>query len=100
MIKTKFYTSKDCVSNSYGEDYAGKILVLPVKSFSADYQQPHYQLFRAEGGFGCSPETMGTAVFGKFLFDGEDCRYRRNDFIGVLKPELAAELSKEDYPFL
>ena len=100
MIKTKFYTSEDCIANSYRHHYDGQILVLPVSSFSTEYQHPQYQLFRANGGFGCDPEKLGTAVFGKFLFDGEECRYRRNDFIGILKPEIEAELSKEDYPFL
>jgi hypothetical protein len=100
LIKTKFYTGNDTVERSYSLGYEGQILVLPVSSFSKQYQEPQFQLFRANGGFGCSPETMGTAVFGHFIYDGEECRYSRNDFIGVLKPELVAELNEEDFPFL
>jgi hypothetical protein len=100
LIKAEVYTSDECIQGSYSEDYEGKILVLPTQSFHPVYREAKYQLFRATGGFGCSPDTLGTAVFGHFIYDGEECRYRRGDFVGVLKPELVAELDEDDFPFL
>lgn len=91
----KQFTGEHVVEGSYREHFEGKILVLPISNFKQEYQRPEFQLFKAEAGFGCDPEKMGTAVFGKFLVDGEECRYRRNDFIGVLKPELVKELGLE-----
>lgn len=32
------------------------------------------RVFLASGGFGCSPHTMGNAVYGEFVVDGEECR--------------------------
>jgi len=35
--------------------------------------------FRVKGGFGASPNTMGRALFGEFLSDGEECRMEGYD---------------------
>ncbi len=32
------------------------------------------RVFYCDGGFGCSSATSGNAIFGKFVFDGEECR--------------------------
>ena len=38
----------------------------------------------AEGGFGCSPTASGRAVYATCLGDGEQTRWNREDFTGVL----------------
>lgn len=88
----KQFTGEHIEDRSWSLDFEGKILVLPISTFKEEYQKPEFQLVKATGGFGCDPEKMGTAVFVKFLVDGEECRYRRNDFIGVLKEELVQKL--------
>ena len=32
------------------------------------------RVFYCESGFGCSSATSGNAIYGKFVFDGEECR--------------------------
>ena len=44
-------------------------------------------MFLPSHGNGCRPNAIGRSIFGKFLIDGEQARYWRQDFIGVLKPE-------------
>jgi hypothetical protein len=37
------------------------------------------RVFLAQGGFGCSAETMSSAVIGEFVADGERCRVEGYD---------------------
>lgn len=62
------------MANRLNADLTGKVVVLDPKYLSSQYQALKWRLFRAEGGFGCSPETEGKAVFGTFLADGEEAR--------------------------
>jgi hypothetical protein len=63
-----------------GQELEGKVVVIRKSSLAAAYkEQP--RLFKANGGFGCSPHAIGRAVFGKFLHDGEECRWYRGDMI-------------------
>ena len=92
------FTSEDCIPQSSMQDYTNQIVVISehsVTNFHPDYQSCDNQLFHATGGFGCSPNTMGSAVFGRFLNDGEQCRMERGQFIGILKPELVEEYEIE-----
>lgn len=62
------------MANSLDQDLLGKVVVL-----SKDYLKPEWhdlkkRLFKVAGGFGASPHTIGGAIFGEFLFDGEKCR--------------------------
>lgn len=57
----------------------GEIVVLRKKLFKLEYQELKFRLFRCSGGFGMSDETMGRAIYGEFLSDGEVCRYNGED---------------------
>ena len=46
-------------------------------------RQKEAQYFFAETGFGCAPNSLGTAVFGHFLANGQRARLSRSDFIGI-----------------
>lgn len=78
-----------------GEDYDGKVLVLDPTILKNQYKSPEYQLFWADGGFGCSPTARGRAVYGQFLKDGTENVYNRQDFIGVLKEEHLPDWARE-----
>jgi hypothetical protein len=59
----------------------GKIVVLR-KGWFADPERAadvRERLFRADGGFGCNAFTMGTAVVGEFVVDGERVRIEGYD---------------------
>lgn len=84
-----------CVSEKSGQmDYTGKILVLDPYVLKDEYKTSDNQLFLAETGFGCSPNSRGRKVFGRFLNDGEKTHYYREEFLGALKPELIPEWVK------
>lgn len=70
------------------DDLTGDVLILKDTELSVDYQQPKFQLWRAERGFGCLQNTTGRAVFATALVDGEEARWSRQDFIGIASKAL------------
>lgn len=76
-------------------DFTGRVMVIDPTTLKESHKTPDEQLFYAEGGFGCNPNSRGRKVFGQFLSDGEQAQFYREDFIGELKaenlPQWAAE---------
>ena len=83
-----------CVSGD-DLDYDGKVLVLSPDTLKESHWTPRDQLWLGEGGFGTSPHARGQAVYATCLGDGEQTRWNRSDFTGVLEerylPDWAAE---------
>lgn len=78
------------------KDYEGKLLVLKPSMLKDEYKSPDYQLFYAEGGFGCSPNARGRKVFGFFLKDGDRTNYNRADFLGVIDEAYLPDWAREN----
>jgi len=64
-------TPKNTIS---GVDLTGKVVVLRAECYRGPDTE---RVFKCKGGFGCSPITIGTAVYGHFVFDGEETRVER-----------------------
>lgn len=62
------------MGNSLNSDLEGKVVILKAEALKPAYQELKFRLFRVEGGFGSKPYTMGRALFGIFLADGEKAR--------------------------
>lgn len=69
-------------------DYEGKVLVLSTRTLKESYWTPQDQLWLAHDGFGCSPTAIGRSIRCTCLGDGEETRWNRDDFVGVLKEEF------------
>ena len=83
------FDASHCVSEADGQiDYTGRVVVIRPDIFKDAYKTPENQLFMAESGFGCAPNTGGRKVFGYFLKDDEKTYFRRNELYGVLKDEF------------
>lgn len=76
-------------------DYAGKVLILSPDSLKESCWMPQNQLWYATGGFGCSPTASGRAVYAVCLGDGEDVRWNRSDFTGVLDERFLPDWAKD-----
>ena len=85
------FSAQHCDSVFDFETVAGQVLVLKPEMLTDEYKNPETQLFLASHGNGCRPDAIGRSIFGEFLIDGEKDRYWRQDFLGVLKPELLPE---------
>lgn len=67
---------------SYHEDYTGKTVVIRKSSLAPLFQSGDRR-FHATGGFGCNPASLGHAVFGYYMTDGESAREERQNVVGV-----------------
>ena len=76
-----------------GTNLTGRILVFRPTALAERYQQLDRR-FLAQGGFGCSPTAMGSAVYGVRLLDGEEARWERGDFMGFAADTTPTEFIK------
>ena len=77
------------------QDYEDKLLILNPSALNDEYKSPDYQLFYAQSGFGCDPNSSGRKVFGSFLKDGERGNFYRSDFLGVIDEKYLPEWARE-----
>lgn len=85
-----------CEPNSYGSlDYEGRVLVLSPDTLKESCWTPQNQLWLAHDGFGCRPHTIGRSIRCTCLGDGEQTRWNRTDFTGVLKEDFLPGWAKE-----
>jgi hypothetical protein len=60
-----------------GIDIEGKHVVLRESAMAEDWRDITWRTVLASGGFGCSPDTIGSAVFAEHVRDGEQARWER-----------------------
>lgn len=88
-------TTEDCIPGGMSEDLVGKVVVIREESLAPEYRTQHCQLVLATGGFGCSPEASGRAVYCTELDSGEKVRWNRSDILGVISPDAFPAWAKE-----
>ena len=76
-------TKDNCEQHTDPQNYKGKLLILKPQVLEPQFRQKEAQYFFAETGFGCDPNSLGTAVFGHFLANGQKARLDRSSFIGI-----------------
>lgn len=84
-----------CINDQSGLDYTGRVLVLSPDTLKESCWSTRNQLWVGEMGFGCSPTASGRAVYATCLGDGEQTRWDRADFIGVLDEQFLPEWARE-----
>ena len=88
----KLLNSSKCIAED--KEYAGKLLILRPEALKEEYRKPFFQYFYAQSGFGCYADKLGGKIYGKFLVDGEETHFRRNDFLGVADTEKLPQWAK------
>ncbi len=76
-------TKVHCENHKEPQNYKGKLLIVKPQVLRPQCRQKEAQYFFAQNGFGCDPNSLGTAVFGHFLANGQKARLERSDFLGV-----------------
>lgn len=79
-----------------GVDLNGKILVIDEQNLRPQYRTFKNMVFRATGGFGCSPGAMGRTVFTKEMFGTLAERWSRSDFKGWMTDEEFTDYCEEN----
>lgn len=85
----------DCVPGGMDAGLKGKVVAIKAEALSPEYRACSHQLLLADGGFGCSPESRGRAVFGVNLYSGEQERWRRSDILGVVRESALPAWARE-----
>ena len=94
----KMFDYTHCVPDSSEQDYTGKVLVLSPQTLREECWKPEDQLWLALDGFGCGPKAIGRSIRSVCLSDGEETRWNRHDFIGILKDEHLPDWAMENLP--
>lgn len=80
-----------------------RIIVLSSNIFKDSYQNPIHHIARASGGFGCSPDARGSAIFIDYLQDNTSGRTERGSIAYIIKKdkeeEFLAEFNKYNEAF-
>lgn len=87
--------STSCESDTGKLDFTGKVLVLSPDILKEECWRPEDQLWYAHDGFGCRPNAIGRSVRCTCLGGGEETRWNRHDFIGVLRDECLQDWARE-----
>jgi hypothetical protein len=75
------------MANSLDQDLTGKVVLIRKDVLKPEW---HYdRRFLVKGGFGALPHTMGKALMGTFLVDGESCRMSGWDVESVVEDDDA-----------
>lgn len=89
------FGGEHCAAGMYDENVKGKVLVMKPETLKESCWSRQAQLWLATGGFGCDPKASGRAIYATCLGDGEQTRWNREDFIGVLDERYLPEWARE-----
>ena len=85
---------EQCDAEAWERDLTGKVLVLSPNTLRENYWSSENMLWMATGGFGTRPNARGRAVYAVCLSDGEETRWNREDFTGVLDEQYLPDWAK------
>lgn len=71
------------IGDKNGVNLQGKLVIVAPSCFKPEFHQRKYLVWRAQGGFGCDPDKMGTGVFATCLGDGEEAKLCRSNIVGL-----------------
>ena len=96
VLALELFGEEHCVPDSCAKlDYEGKVLVLSPDTLRESCWSQENQLWLALDGFGCSPTARGRSIRCVCLGDGEETRWNRAEFTGVLKEEHLPDWARE-----
>lgn len=90
----------DCVPGGMDADLKGKVVAIKADALRPEYRARSHQLTLATGGFGCSPGSRGSAVYGTNIYSGEQDRWDRRDILGVVRDDALPGWVHEKLPRL
>jgi hypothetical protein len=85
----------DCAPGGMDADLAGKVVAIKQDSLAPEFRAASHQLHLAAGGFGCSPDARGRAVYCTDLYSGKQVRWDRSDILGVIAEDTLPEWARE-----
>lgn len=87
MDRQEMYSDEDVLPLSETMDYTNQIVILEPSYLRGEYKKRDCQIVFASGGFGCSPDSRGRAIFCTSMYNGNKERFDRSDILGIANPE-------------
>lgn len=78
------------------QDFEDKLVIIKGSALKDEYKTPENQLYYANGGFGCKPNSLGAKVFGFHVIDGDNGYYTRSSIEGVIDEQYIPDWAKEN----
>ena len=75
----------------------GKYIVLKETSLKPEYRTAQNRVLKADGGFGCRKDTMGSAVY-TIDCHGRKERWERSDVMGIMHDAFGSEFFRSMEP--
>lgn len=87
MVPLTTLTQAECQPIREDMRIDNQVVVIRPERLRPEYRTAVNQLVLALSGFGTSAYSRGRAVYVLNLYTGEESRWNREDFIGLIKPE-------------
>ena len=84
-----------CTVINYEDFIKNKVVVIRADVFKPEYRIATMQLQLCTGGFGCEPNSRGSACFCTNLYSGKESRYERRDILGIIEKDNLPEWAKQ-----
>lgn len=94
-ISNKPLTVDDCVKGGLDKSIEGQIVIIKASCLSPEYRIASHQIKLATSGFGCQPDSRGSAVFCTDLYSGKQSRFEKYDIVGVADIAKLPEWAKQ-----
>ena len=90
MLGTEHYRQR-----GENESLEGKPVIVAPSSLAAEYRTADCQLGFAVGGFGCTVDARGRAVYFQELYSSERCRWDMTDILGIADTDKLPDRAKD-----
>lgn len=100
-VDNRPYNQQKCLSTdqcslvSHADDLHQKVVIIKPDVLKPEYQLATRQLYLCTGGFGASPNSIGSACFCTNLFSGKHSRFERSDILATLEADAVPKWAQE-----
>ncbi len=91
MGEKTLFQEEDCLQTGDNISLQGRVVVLHPAALPEIYRDAGNQLYYCTGENDCRSNTIGHSVFTVSLRDGRSASWKRNDILGIAKPEILSE---------
>ncbi len=91
----RVFGEKDIIPNSQSLDYSCHYIVLDSEKLAPEHRKPENIVWTVDSNINSVSPTNDEIVCARNLATNETCKWQKNDFIGVLRPDIADNINYE-----
>ena len=94
MVEKTLFQEGDCLQTGNSISLHGRVVILQPAALTENCKDAGNQLYYCTGGNGSHSNTIEEIVFAVSLRDGRPVRWKRNEILGIAKPEILSEQAR------